>query len=99
MHKYQPRIHIIRTSDPSQIPWAAQQAFVFPETEFVAVTAYQVSYGGGKGKVSKVNSADPGRTGTPLSGCSGENATMSDSFHRSAYAFWGGRVTAADIQF
>uniref|UniRef100_A0A182TCH2 T-box domain-containing protein n=1 Tax=Anopheles maculatus TaxID=74869 RepID=A0A182TCH2_9DIPT len=43
MHKYQPRIHIIRTSDPSQIPWAAQQAFVFPETEFVAVTAYQVS--------------------------------------------------------
>ncbi|XP_049542669.1 T-box transcription factor TBX6-like [Anopheles darlingi] len=41
MHKYQPRIHIIRTSDPSQIPWAAQQAFVFPETEFVAVTAYQ----------------------------------------------------------
>ncbi|KAL1402520.1 hypothetical protein pipiens_006061 [Culex pipiens pipiens] len=41
MHKYQPRIHIIRTADPSQIPWAAQQAFVFPETEFVAVTAYQ----------------------------------------------------------
>ncbi|XP_052873763.1 T-box transcription factor TBX6-like [Anopheles cruzii] len=41
MHKYQPRIHVIRTSDPSQIPWAAQQAFVFPETEFVAVTAYQ----------------------------------------------------------
>ena len=50
MHKYQPRIHIIRTSDPSQIPWAAQQAFVFPETEFVAVTAYQVSYGEGKGE-------------------------------------------------
>ncbi|ETN64665.1 hypothetical protein AND_003584 [Anopheles darlingi] len=44
MHKYQPRIHIIRTSDPSQIPWAAQQAFVFPETEFVAVTAYQVGW-------------------------------------------------------
>lgn len=42
MHKYQPRIHVIRTNDLSQIPWAAQQAFVFPETEFVAVTAYQV---------------------------------------------------------
>jgi T-box protein 6 len=42
MHKYQPRIHIVRTSDPSQIPWAAQQAFTFPETEFFAVTAYQV---------------------------------------------------------
>lgn len=43
MHKYQPRIHVIRTNDLSQIPWAPQQAFVFPETEFVAVTAYQVS--------------------------------------------------------
>ncbi|XP_059216142.1 T-box-containing protein TBX6L [Stomoxys calcitrans] len=41
MHKYQPRIHVIRTNDLSQIPWAPQQAFVFPETEFVAVTAYQ----------------------------------------------------------
>ncbi|CAD7004866.1 unnamed protein product [Ceratitis capitata] len=41
MHKYQPRLHIIRTSDLTQLPWAAQQAFVFPETEFVAVTAYQ----------------------------------------------------------
>ena len=44
MHKYQPRIHVIRTSDLAQIPWAPQQAFVFPETEFVAVTAYQVSF-------------------------------------------------------
>lgn len=42
MHKYQPRIHIIQTSDPTQIPWAPQQSFVFPETEFIAVTAYQV---------------------------------------------------------
>ncbi|XP_037949976.1 T-box transcription factor TBX5-like [Teleopsis dalmanni] len=41
MHKYQPRIHIIRTADLTQIPWAPQQAFLFPETEFVAVTAYQ----------------------------------------------------------
>lgn len=42
MHKYQPRLHIIRTSEPSQIPWAPTQSFTFPETEFVAVTAYQV---------------------------------------------------------
>lgn len=42
MHKYQPRLHIIRTSDPSQMPWAPQQTFTFPETKFVAVTAYQV---------------------------------------------------------
>jgi len=43
MHKYQPRLHVIRTADLAQIPWAPQQAFVFAETEFVAVTAYQVS--------------------------------------------------------
>lgn len=43
MHKYQPRIHVIRTADLTQIPWAPQQAFIFSETEFVAVTAYQVS--------------------------------------------------------
>lgn len=42
MHKYQPRLHVIRTADLTQIPWAPQQAFVFPETEFIAVTAYQV---------------------------------------------------------
>jgi hypothetical protein len=42
MHKYQPRIHIVRTSDPSQIPWSPQKSFAFHETEFVAVTAYQV---------------------------------------------------------
>ncbi|XP_068149404.1 T-box-containing protein TBX6L [Drosophila tropicalis] len=41
MHKYQPRLHVIRTADRVQIPWAPQQAFVFPETEFIAVTAYQ----------------------------------------------------------
>nr|XP_014093532.1 T-box transcription factor TBX6 isoform X1 [Bactrocera oleae] len=41
MHKYQPRIHVIRTADLTQIPWAPQQAFIFSETEFVAVTAYQ----------------------------------------------------------
>lgn len=41
MHKYQPRIHIIKTSDPSQIPWSPQSSYTFNETEFVAVTAYQ----------------------------------------------------------
>ncbi|XP_017138811.1 T-box transcription factor TBX6 [Drosophila miranda] len=41
MHKYQPRLHIIRSSELTQLPWAPQQAFIFPETEFVAVTAYQ----------------------------------------------------------
>ncbi|XP_058065267.1 T-box-containing protein TBX6L-like [Anopheles bellator] len=41
MHKYQPRLHVIKAADATQIPWAPQQAFTFPETEFVAVTAYQ----------------------------------------------------------
>ncbi|XP_067643008.1 T-box transcription factor TBX6-like isoform X2 [Eurosta solidaginis] len=41
MHKYQPRLHIVRSSDLTQLPWAPQNAFIFPETEFVAVTAYQ----------------------------------------------------------
>ncbi|XP_062128112.1 T-box transcription factor TBX6 [Drosophila sulfurigaster albostrigata] len=41
MHKYQPRLHIVRAADLSQLHWAPQQAFVFPETEFIAVTAYQ----------------------------------------------------------
>ncbi|XP_065361523.1 T-box-containing protein TBX6L-like [Calliphora vicina] len=41
MHKYQPRLHLIKTSDLSQLPWAPQQNYVFPETEFIAVTAYQ----------------------------------------------------------
>lgn len=45
MHKYRPRLHVIRTSEPSQIPWSPSQVFFFPDTDFVAVTAYQVSTG------------------------------------------------------
>ncbi|XP_059216329.1 T-box transcription factor TBX2-A isoform X2 [Stomoxys calcitrans] len=41
MHKYQPRLHIIKSSDLTQLPWSPQQNYVFPETEFIAVTAYQ----------------------------------------------------------
>ncbi|KAH8370349.1 hypothetical protein KR093_003125 [Drosophila rubida] len=41
MHKYQPRLHVVRAADLSQLHWAPQQAFIFPETEFIAVTAYQ----------------------------------------------------------
>lgn len=42
MHKYQPRIIIARTSDPRNFLWAPAATAVFPETEFIAVTAYQV---------------------------------------------------------
>lgn len=48
MHKYQPRIHIIRKKDGDQIPQFADdlkpevyRTFVFPECKFIAVTAYQ----------------------------------------------------------
>lgn len=45
LHKYQPRLHVIEinkksgdedTSDPDRV-----QTFTFPETQFIAVTAYQ----------------------------------------------------------
>ncbi len=44
LHKYQPRVHVIEinksgdedTSDPDRV-----QMFTFPETQFIAVTAYQ----------------------------------------------------------
>ncbi|XP_050303787.1 T-box transcription factor TBX6-like [Anthonomus grandis grandis] len=41
MHKYQPRIIIAKTSDPRTLAWAPSSSVVFPETQFIAVTAYQ----------------------------------------------------------
>ena len=41
MHKYIPKIHIIRCKDPGQIRIAPQISKSFEETEFIAVTAYQ----------------------------------------------------------
>uniref|UniRef100_A0A8R1EDG6 T-box domain-containing protein n=1 Tax=Caenorhabditis japonica TaxID=281687 RepID=A0A8R1EDG6_CAEJA len=48
MHKYQPRIHIVQRSkqnqlDPSRVNMSEEQhsTFTFPETQFMAVTAYQ----------------------------------------------------------
>ena len=41
MHKYQPRIHIVQADDPRKLPWSEYKTFVFKETEFIAVTAYQ----------------------------------------------------------
>lgn len=48
MHKYQPRFHIVRANDILKLPYSTFRTYVFPETEFVAVTAYQndkVSHG------------------------------------------------------
>ncbi|CBY08429.1 unnamed protein product [Oikopleura dioica] len=41
MHKYQPRFHIVRCSDTSQIYSRQWRTTCFPEMEFIAVTAYQ----------------------------------------------------------
>jgi T-box protein 20 len=60
MHKYQPRVHIIKKIDEISSPHTAKsnhhiklnvtediekfelcKTFIFPETEFIAVTAYQ----------------------------------------------------------
>ncbi|XP_038145131.1 T-box transcription factor TBX2-B-like [Cyprinodon tularosa] len=41
MHKYQPRFHIVRTDDIMKLPYSTFRTYVFPETEFIAVTAYQ----------------------------------------------------------
>ncbi|XP_032239131.2 T-box transcription factor TBX3 isoform X2 [Nematostella vectensis] len=42
MHKYQPRIHIVRADDGYKYPLNQPfKTFTFPETTFIAVTAYQ----------------------------------------------------------
>lgn len=37
LHKYEPRVHIVRVSSEQQRTFT----FNFPETQFIAVTAYQ----------------------------------------------------------
>ncbi|ESN92282.1 hypothetical protein HELRODRAFT_89689, partial [Helobdella robusta] len=43
MHKYQPRIHIVRADDFRHLPFTQSfhKTIIFPETQFIAVTAYQ----------------------------------------------------------
>ncbi|CAL1543193.1 unnamed protein product, partial [Lymnaea stagnalis] len=41
MHKYQPRLHLVRADDILKIPYSPFRSFVFQETAFIAVTAYQ----------------------------------------------------------
>lgn len=43
MHKYRPRVLVVRARDAAALAWGAPHAaFSFAETEFIAVTAYQV---------------------------------------------------------
>ncbi|XP_035638591.1 T-box transcription factor TBX2b-like isoform X2 [Oncorhynchus keta] len=41
MHKYQPRFHIVRANDILKLPYSTFRTYVFPETHFIGVTAYQ----------------------------------------------------------
>lgn len=41
MHKYQPRIHVVRADDTYKHPYNNFKTFTFPETVFIGVTAYQ----------------------------------------------------------
>ncbi|XP_078038634.1 optomotor-blind protein-like [Augochlora pura] len=41
MHKYQPRFHLARANHISQLAYSTFRSYVFKETEFIAVTAYQ----------------------------------------------------------
>lgn len=41
MQKYQPRCHVVKATDLLQLPFSPIHTYVFRETEFIAVTAYQ----------------------------------------------------------
>lgn len=41
MHKYIPRVHIVRADDLMKINFCEFVTFSFEESEFIAVTAYQ----------------------------------------------------------
>ncbi|CAK8680257.1 unnamed protein product [Clavelina lepadiformis] len=41
LHRYQPRIHVVRTDDVSNIYLQPMSSFSFQQTEFMTVTAYQ----------------------------------------------------------
>ncbi|CAL1615288.1 unnamed protein product [Knipowitschia caucasica] len=41
MHKYQPRFHLVKASDVLTLPYSTFRSYVFTETRFIAVTAYQ----------------------------------------------------------
>ncbi len=41
MHRYIPRLHIVQASDEHSIRTGPLSTFVFDETVFIAVTAYQ----------------------------------------------------------
>ena len=41
MHYYQPRVHIVQAEHLDDVPFSSLLTFAFPQTRFIAVTAYQ----------------------------------------------------------
>lgn len=41
MHKYQPRFHLVKANSLLKLPLSTFRTFIFSETQFMAVTAYQ----------------------------------------------------------
>ena len=41
MHRYQPRLHIVESSDVHNLNWDDFRTIIFPGTDFTTVTAYQ----------------------------------------------------------
>ena len=41
MHKYQPRFHLVKCNDIVKLPYSPFKTYVFKQTQFIAVTAYQ----------------------------------------------------------
>lgn len=41
MHRYQPRLHIVKADDVLKLPSSTFRTYIFSETQFMAVTAYQ----------------------------------------------------------
>ena len=41
MHRYQPRVHVIRSDDVNRLPYYVTSTFSFAHTVFFTVTAYQ----------------------------------------------------------
>lgn len=77
MHKYQPRFHIVRANDILKLPYSTFRTYVFPETDFIAVTAYQNDKVRGAGGGPSPSTDNPHPTPT----CAGSTLTSAQGPH------------------
>lgn len=66
MHKYQPRFHIVRANDILKLPYSTFRTYVFPETDFIAVTAYQNDKVPDLAGPSRARGGEGGRSRSPV---------------------------------